>query len=335
MFFINSLAAAALLVLFGLSFIPPSKVPLLPAITLTTPVVIVINVIFLLYWLVQLNKKSLLSFISLVLCFSFFSHFFQFGFGKEEKPTNNSLKILSYNSYRFRGIETGKKFKEEFIGLVNDEQPDIIFFQEVNVADFNEKLPNYKYRQATVTNARPQGANPIFSKYPIINWGSVGMDDVHIGRNTLYVDIKVNKDTVRCYNAHLTSYRYTKKLEELKQIGPKSIVKRANTVFKYQEQQLEKIVAHMKTSAHPVIFCGDFNNMAFSYVYRELKNAGGLKDTFSEAGEGFGATIFFPFFPTRIDFILVQENIKVFNHRVIKTRDWSDHYPVIAEIALP
>ena len=188
------------------------------------------------------------------------------------------------------------------------------------------------YKKATVTNGREQGANPILSKYPIINYGSVGMDNVHIGRNALYVDLKIEKDTIRCYNLHLTSYRLAKKAEELKEKGAKTIISRLNEVFKYQEQQVEKITANIKACPYPVIVCGDFNNMAFSNVYRELQNAGNLKDTFVEKGSGFGATIDFSYFPTRIDFILVPNETTVISHKVLKTKDWSDHYPVISEI---
>lgn len=336
-FLINSIVAAVLLILFGLSFVSPTKVPLVPSITLLTPVFITINVIFFLYWAIKLSKRSLLSLISLLICYPFFFSFFQLNVenNKASGEVKNKLKILDYNCYGLRGLDTRRDFKEELIGLINKEQPDVLFFQEAALSNFKGVLSEYKYKEATVTNNRPQGANPVFSKYPIVNKGYIGMDNVHIGRNALYVDIKVNKDTIRCYNAHLTSYRYTKDMGELQNVGPKNIIKRANIVFKYQEQQMLKIVEHLKTSPYPVIFCGDFNNMAFSYVYRKIKNAGNLKDTFNEAGSGFGATIYFPYFPTRIDYVLVDESLKVDNHKIIKTKDWSDHYPIIAEIKLP
>ena len=336
LFFLNSIVAVGLLILWGLSYVPPSSVPILPSITLITPVLIVFNVLFCVYWILQLNKKCLLSLVTLFICGSFFTSFFQFNFNKKQegKTEEGSIKILDYNSHKYSGIDSRKNFKSELVSLVNKEQPDVIFFQEDNLYNFTKVLSAYKYKRATVTNGKAQGANPILSKYPIINHGSVGMDNVLIGRNALYADLKVGRDTIRCYNLHLTSYKLAKKVDELQKKGAKTIVSRLNQVFKFQEQQLEKIAANIKQCPYPVIVCGDFNNMAFSYVYRELKCEGNLKDTFVEKGSGFGATIDFSYFPTRIDFILVPNKADVLSHKVIKTKDWSDHYPVIAEIKL-
>jgi hypothetical protein len=46
------------------------------------------------------------------------------------------------------------------------------------------------------------------------------------------------------------------------------------------------------------------NNSAYSYVYRNIK---GTKDSFEEAGKGFGATYKFKYYPTRIDYIFADE----------------------------
>lgn len=332
----NSLTAGMLLVLLVLSYLPPSNVPLVPSVTLLTPVFLLINVGFFLYWIVGFNKKCLLSLFTLLICLTFVFSFLQFNLSeKESAPTStNTIKVLDFNVHNFKGIDTRKSFKNEFVKIVVEEKPDILFFQEGNLYDFKNILPEYKYKKATITSGRSQGANPIISRYPIINHGAVGMDNVHIGRNALFADIKIRSDTIRCYNLHLTSYRLAKKVEELKEKGAKTIIARLNKVFKYQEQQVEKITTHMKDSPYPIIVCGDFNNMAFSYVYRELKKAGNLKDTFVENGSGLGATLDFNYFPTRIDFILAPQEAKVHSHKVIKTKDWSDHYPVISSISL-
>ena len=80
-----------------------------------------------------------------------------------------------------------------------------------------------------------------------------------------------------------------------------------------------------------MIICGDFNNTAFSYVYKEIK--GGLQDAFKIAGNGFGRTYDFKFFPTRIDFILVDETITVDSFKTYDNH-YSDHFPVMAKVSL-
>jgi endonuclease/exonuclease/phosphatase family metal-dependent hydrolase len=80
-----------------------------------------------------------------------------------------------------------------------------------------------------------------------------------------------------------------------------------------------------------MIVCGDFNNTAYSYVYKEIK--GDLQDAFVEAGNGFGRTFNFKFFPIRIDFILADQS---FDINAFKTFDveLSDQYPIMANVKL-
>ena len=80
-----------------------------------------------------------------------------------------------------------------------------------------------------------------------------------------------------------------------------------------------------------MIICGDFNNTAYSYVYRKIR--GDLNDTFKEAGAGFGRTYDFKFFPVRIDFIFADDAFIV---NKFKTYDdhLSDHYPIMTSLSL-
>ena len=79
----------------------------------------------------------------------------------------------------------------------------------------------------------------------------------------------------------------------------------------------------------PAVICGDVNDTPVSYCFRSLRS--GRKDTFREAGRGFGATyrILWPLL--RIDYAFVPENADVLEHRTLRL-DCSDHYPVITEI---
>jgi endonuclease/exonuclease/phosphatase family metal-dependent hydrolase len=90
------------------------------------------------------------------------------------------------------------------------------------------------------------------------------------------------------------------------------------------------ILRHQQQCDYKKIILGDFNNTAYSYIYKQFKNQG-YKDAFEISGEGFGKTFDFKFFPLRIDFILVDENIELvdfsnFSHK------YSDHYPIKASV---
>ena len=148
-----------------------------------------------------------------------------------------------------------------------------------------------------------------------------------------YADVIKGKDTIRIYNIHLQSLRINTKVEELKKQNSELLIKSVGHSFAMQQAQTELFLEHKKTCKYKMIITGDLNNTAYSYVYRMIR--GDLEDTFKEAGNGFGKTFNFKFFPVRIDFIFADEDdfdinsFKTFNDEV-----HSDHYPIMTNLSL-
>ncbi|TAF69789.1 MAG: endonuclease, partial [Flavobacterium sp.] len=101
--------------------------------------------------------------------------------------------------------------------------------------------------------------------------------------------------------------------------------------FRQQQEQAEIFIAHKKECNYPLIICGDLNNSAFSYVYRNVK--GKLRDTFEEAGKGFGQTYTFRYYPARIDYIFADNQMEVKDFQSFPEFQNSDHYPIIAKLS--
>ena len=97
-----------------------------------------------------------------------------------------------------------------------------------------------------------------------------------------------------------------------------------------QQLQTELFLKHKNKCNYKTIVCGDFNNTAFSYVYRAVK--GDMTDTFKEAGNGFGRTYNFKFFPMRIDFIFADPAFKVNGFKTYDV-EYSDHFPIMAKVS--
>ena len=89
---------------------------------------------------------------------------------------------------------------------------------------------------------------------------------------------------------------------------------------------------HKQKCKFKTIICGDMNNSAFSYVYRKIK--GDMQDAFEEAGNGFGITYDFKYYPARIDYIFVDKNIKVKNFQNYPEIVDSDHFPIMARVEI-
>ena len=95
---------------------------------------------------------------------------------------------------------------------------------------------------------------------------------------------------------------------------------------------MEMVLNLMEESPYEVILMGDFNNTAYSYIYRELRSHG-LNDAYKEAGNGFGKTFDLKFLPLRIDFILPQESLEIIDFESYDV-PYSDHYPITATLGL-
>ena len=85
----------------------------------------------------------------------------------------------------------------------------------------------------------------------------------------------------------------------------------------------------MAASRHPVIVCGDFNDVPNSYTYFTVK--GDLQDAFLEKGSGFGRTLRMLSPTLRIDYILADQRFKVTQYHKIEV-PYSDHYPILADL---
>ncbi len=202
---------------------------------------------------------------------------------------------------------------------------------------FTSKLDHTPYRHIdyTVSNRRRNYGIATFSRYPIINKGSVPLEDrLSI---CIYSDILMDKDTFRVYNCHLQSIHLNDKhyqfMDSLKlrydnqqMADIKDISFRLRDAFIKRAAQADIIAAHISSCPHPVIICGDFNDTPVSYTYRTIRD--GLQDAFSESGWGLGRTYNGKFPSFRIDYILHSGSMEAlfFTREKVKL---SDHFPII------
>lgn len=221
-----------------------------------------------------------------------------------------------------------KSIEDSIIEFIKTEAPDIFSIQEYHPHE-NIDLSFFKYKFEKLSGKKVKYGQAIFSQFPIINSGSIEFPNTP--NNAIFVDVIKEKDTIRVYNVHLESLRINTKIESLKNENSERLFKRVGSTFKMQQFQTELFLMHKKQCHYKMVICGDFNNTAFSYVYRKIK--GDLNDAFKEAGNGFGRTYDFKFFPVRIDFIFTDE---VFNINGFKAYNehYSDHFPISTTLNL-
>ena len=328
-FFINSLVALVLLLSYLLPYVAPKNFAFLSVLSLAVPLLIILNALFMLYWLLKAKKQLLLSGLVLLLGYSYVGSLYKFSSSKNVE-NNNDISIMNYNVRLFNLYNwiDGDSVEQDIVSLIKNENPDIISFQEYHPHE-RVDLSSYKYKYEKLSGNRVKYGQAIFSKFPIANSGSVEFPNT--ANNTIYADIVKDSDTIRVYNVHLQSLHIDANVDNLKKEDSEKLIKKASETFKMQQEQAELFVKHKQQSPYKIIICGDFNNTAYSYVYKEIK--GDLKDGFQEAGNGFGRTFDFRYFPVRIDFILVDDTFEVDSFKVYEEK-LSDHYPIRAKISL-
>lgn len=329
MFFINSIAATLLLLAYFLPFIAPKTFPFLAVLSLAVPILLILNILFTIYWLLGLKKQCLLSLIILLLGLNYLDSFYRFSSDREMNESEN-ISVMSFNVRLFNEFEwiKNENIESEIENLIKSENPDILNIQEYNV-DNDIDLSQFNFKYEKLIERKQKYGLAIFTNYPILNSGSIEFPDSF--NKAIYVDVKKGMDTIRIYNIHLQSFRINKEFEKLTSENSERLLKRVSNTFVTQQKQTELFLEHKKNCPYKMIISGDFNNTAFSYVYKEIK--GDLLDTFEEAGSGFGRTYDFKFFPIRIDFILADNSFKINGFKNIDKK-LSDHYPIVAKIEL-
>jgi endonuclease/exonuclease/phosphatase family metal-dependent hydrolase len=330
MFVINSLVAFLLLVSYILPYIPPKSFATLSVLSLSVPLLILLNVIFFIYWLLRVKKQLLLSLFVLLLGWSYLSSMYRFSSSKNIEDSSD-ISVMSYNVRLFNVFSwlPNKTVKEEIIEFIYKENPDILCLQEYRTGTPIVIDGYYNFNGLPIDSSIKWG-QAIFSKFPIVNSGSLEFPNTD--NNGIFVDIVKQKDTIRIYTLHLQSSKISTDFKNINKENSGHLFNQISSTFREQQSQVELFLAHKSLCNFKTIVTGDFNNTAYSYIFKEIKGDD-LVDTFQEAGNGFGRTYDFKFFPLRIDFILSD---KAFTVNGFKTYDikLSDHYPIKAKLKL-
>ena len=355
----NVVVAVFLILSFLSSRLSPEKIWFPAFIGLAYPYILLVNVLFLLGWIILQRKELLISLLAIFLGWGTLTDYFSlrpFRFIKkgryinmvrEQRNADYQLKLLSFNVHGFDFYRRGDNpsAQAEILSFIQDEDPDVLCLQEFHSSDragYREKdvydkfdhLPNRHISYPSSSQNLGYGI-ATFSHYPIIQRGSVPLEYRY--SLCIYSDILIDQDTFRVYNCHLQSinldseqyqildslkFRYdNQQIEEIKDISF-----RLRSAFIKRAAQADIIAAHVSNCPHPVIICGDFNDTPVSYTYHTIKD--GLQDAFSGSGWGLGRTYNGEFPSFRIDYILHSESIEAMFFSREKVR-LSDHFPII------
>ncbi len=336
MFFFNIVVTVLTFFAYALPFLAPKIFPFLSVLSLIMPLFLILNGLFFIYWAIQFKRQIFLSGLVLLIGITFVNKFYKFS-ASNLPETENDFTIMSYNVRLFNLFEwiDIKNVPEKIQDFINGQNPDILCIQEFSSSSNKIDLRVYKHKYILKSGNKIKTAQAIFSKFPIIDSGDIIFPNSN--NNAIFADIKKGNDTIRVYNMHLESLKISPDVteinddvNEINQSKTEKIVKQISSAFEAQQIQSDLIKMHKESCKYPILICGDMNNSAYSYVYRNIR--GKLNDAFEEAGLQFGATYKFKYYPARIDYIFTDKSIKVKSFTNFSDFKYSDHTPIVSRL---
>lgn len=320
------------------------------------PAFVLLNFIFLLWWIIRKRKQAFYTLGILLLSIPYYGMQFRFHFGAQEKAPSSAITVMSYNVKLFDLYNwTGnKKTRGAIFSMMQKQKPDLVCLQEFFNQDSGAfrnldtlkkllQLP-FAHVEYTISLHKDDHWGVVtFSKFPIINQGKIVFNNRN-NNTCIYTDVIILHDTIRIYNMHLQSvsfgYADYKFLEQFTNgedadsevESSKNILRRMKRAYVKRSNQANSIAEHIASCPYPVIVCGDFNDNPISYSYKTISS--GLQDAYMESGTGFGKTFVNPFPLPRIDYILHSKSMRSWEFKVEKQENLSDHYPVVCKILI-
>jgi len=323
--------------------------------------------IFFIFWIFARSKWALLFLIVVAFCWTPITKILPF-----RTPTNfivkkqdAAIRIMSWNVAQFDIMNYRKSHSihDKMIDLINEYQPDIACFQEMVAGDsivdlnnsyyhkypfyslvdfelalhFSDEYYSYNWKEDYL--AYQHFGIVIFSRYPIIDRHTISTYPNDYNSIFQYVDIVKGIDTLRVFNIHLQSLKFSNanlkyidnpSIESAEDVKiSKSIVGKLKIGFIKHKVQADRIKEELNKSPYPVILCGDFNDVPNSYAYETIGK--GLQNAFEQKGTGLGRT-FSGIAPTlHIDNIFVDKRYQI-NQFTTIPKNLSDHFPIITDI---
>jgi endonuclease/exonuclease/phosphatase family metal-dependent hydrolase len=351
MFLINKIVFAlnmvAALLLMG-SYLSPSVNPQtawpIAFLGLAYVVLLLVNIVFVLYWLLQAKLYLFISLGAIIFGFSYTGRYFQLQ-GSKKSTSDTTLKMMTFNIQNFDERHSGSNPYPAFFEYVANEKPDILCLQEFNPwVGITEKTTSFQElekamgpKASYVTRDNKRNDLAIITRFRILKSKAITLSKVRNTNGAMWADIVFGRDTIRVFNVHLQSFLLNKvKLDELENKdkaleNSKNIIRRLRNGFENRAPQVDSILAEIEQSPYKVILCGDFNDTPMSYTYGQITDK--MKDAFVECGSGMGATYTGPYPSFRIDYIMLAPSLQSFGYKRGGSYG-SDHRVVQAEIKI-
>ena len=301
------------------------------------PILVTCNLATLIFWLIRRRWHwASIPAVTLACCIPYIGTTFQTGLFTPGDEGKEHINIATYNVALFGKELMGFK-AEDILSEMKRQEVGILCFQEYKQFSGN-KDNTEKYVKHFGHMAKGREDMVIFSSYPIKAHSIIDFGP-NTNNSAMWADIVVKGQTYRVFNAHLQTTGFNRvlhhaakeemaghKLEENAII--RAIYNNYTLGMVNRAIQADIVAKEIAQSPHPVILCGDFNDVPYSYVYNLMK--GELVDGFKECGQGWMYTMRGKK-RVRIDYIFHDKSLTGISYKR-EDLSYSDHYPVFMTV---
>lgn len=342
------IVAGFLILSYGSMLVNPAKAWGLSLLGLMFVPLSVVNLLLLLWAVKRRSRSFIIPLLAFLPSLFFLGRYVRFSSDDVEPATNPTLKLMSYNVGRFAfrdedsGVGSRSQCADSIFSFIRSQDPDVVCLQEFRISDIDKvrsylrsQMKGYKVEFYLFPTADGSAfGNVTLSRLPVREKGKIKFAEST--NLALYTDYEFEGRRFRVYNCHFESYNISLP-GIMKGIfhADKAVFSETGSKMKRsitrRPKQVDKVFSDIEACPIEAFVCGDFNDNPMSYSYYRLTR--GRKDSFVEAGEGFGATFARMWPLLRIDYILLPDRFRAITHEVQRVR-FSDHYPVVTTVEL-
>ena len=339
-----NVATVVVMLLVGYSdHLDPTDHPMLSIVGMAFPFFLLVNMAFLLFWLIFKWTRAWVPFVGFVFAYIPISLYMPLHTSQE--IPEDAIKLVSYNVCAYGGNYKYENGFEKVRDYLQEQQADIVCVQEdadtwrrYVLREYAKILP---YNDTLIISNSGQTFNAlgIHTRFPIVKRERIVYPSLANGSVAWW--LKVGEDTLIVVNNHFESCHLTKEdrvqyrhiikgempRDSLRTESTLLLVKLAEANAK-RASQIRVVKDYVEEHAdHPIIVCGDFNDNPISYSRHTMGEV--LTDCFVATGRGIGLSYNQKAFSFRIDHIFCSKDIQPYNCQVDDKIDASDHNPVI------
>lgn len=299
------------------------------------PILIGANLLLLIAWLIRRKwYLAAIPVLTILFCIPYIGTLYQLRPTPADTATDG-LRIATYNVHGFSG-ETSGFMAGDILAQMKQQGIDILSMQEYSDISGDQKNSE-RYKTYFHYMAKGKDDMVIYSRFPIT--GSRTIEFEQSANSAMWADVTWKGKSIRVFNVHMETTGFNRAIHVVNKEEFTSQTKKESRLVSaiYQGYTIGMVIRagqanlvanEIHMSEKPVIVCGDFNDVPYSYTYNTIK--GNLSDGFKQAGSGWHYT-FRGRKKVRIDYIFQSPELESQAYYTMPIT-YSDHYPVVSTL---